>query len=34
VGGDFHLAQVNIAIPKEPPGGPLLAEFMAALDPV
>jgi heme-degrading monooxygenase HmoA len=34
VGGDFHLAQVNIAIPKEPPGGPLLREFMAALDPV
>jgi heme-degrading monooxygenase HmoA len=34
VSGDFHLAQVNIAIPKEPPGGPVLAEFMAALDPV
>jgi hypothetical protein len=23
-----------VAIPKEPPGGPVLAEFMAALDPV
>jgi heme-degrading monooxygenase HmoA len=32
--GGYHLAQVNIAIPKEPPGGPLLAEFMAALDSV
>src|SRR4051794_8290492 len=34
MGGGFHLAQLNVAIPKEPPGGPLLAEFMAALDPV
>jgi hypothetical protein len=34
VGGDFHLAQVNVAVPREPPGGPLPAEFMAALDPV
>lgn len=29
-----HLAQVNIALPREPPGSALLAEFMAALDPV
>jgi heme-degrading monooxygenase HmoA len=34
MGEAFHLAQLNVAIPKEPPGGPLLAEFMAALDPV
>src|SRR4051794_36143661 len=34
MGEGFHLAQLNVAIPKEPPGGPLLAEFMAALDPV
>jgi heme-degrading monooxygenase HmoA len=34
MGGEFHLAQLNIAVPKEPPGGPLLADFMAALDSV
>ena len=30
----FHLAQVNIARPLEPLDAPLLAEFMAQLDPV
>lgn len=30
----FHLAQVNIALPLEPLDSPLLAEFMASLDPV
>ena len=29
-----HLAQVNIALPREPLDAPLLADFMAALDPV
>jgi hypothetical protein len=31
---DFHLAELNIAIPYEPPGSELLQEFMDALDPV
>ena len=30
----FHLAQLNIALPKEPLDTPLLAEFVAALEPV
>jgi heme-degrading monooxygenase HmoA len=30
----FHLAQLNIALPLEPLDTPLLAEFMAALEPV
>src|SRR3954451_571913 len=30
----FHLAQLNIALPKEPLDAPLLAEFVAALEPV
>jgi hypothetical protein len=30
----FHLAQVNIALPREPLDTPLLAEFVAALAPV
>jgi hypothetical protein len=30
----FHLAQLNIALPREPLDAPLLAEFVAALDPV
>jgi hypothetical protein len=29
-----HLAQVNIALPREPLGSALLADFVAALDPV
>ncbi len=29
-----HLAQVNIALPKQPLDSPLLEEFVAALDPV
>jgi hypothetical protein len=29
-----HLAQVNIALPKEPLDAPLLRDFVAALDPV
>ncbi len=29
-----HLAQVNIALPREPLDAPLLADFVAALDPV
>jgi hypothetical protein len=33
-GPAFHLAQLNIAIPKGPPDSPVLEEFMAALDPV
>jgi hypothetical protein len=33
-GSVFHLAQLNIAEPKAPPDSPLLADFMAALDPV
>lgn len=30
----WHLAQLNIGVPREPFDSPLLAEFMAALDPV
>lgn len=30
----FHIAQVNIALPKEPVDSPLLADFAAALEPV
>jgi hypothetical protein len=30
----FHVAQVNIALPKAPVGSPLLADFMALLDPI
>lgn len=30
----FHLAQVNIAIPRAPLDSALLADFMAALDPI
>jgi len=30
----FHLAQVNIALPREPLDTPLLADFVAALAPV
>jgi hypothetical protein len=30
----FHIAQVNIALPREPLDAPLLAEFVAALAPV
>jgi Domain of unknown function (DUF3291) len=30
----FHIAQLNIALPKAPIGSPLLAEFMALLEPV
>ena len=30
----FHLAEVNIALPLEPLESPLLAEFVAQLDPV
>lgn len=30
----FHLAQVNIALPREPLDAPLLADFVAELDPV
>jgi hypothetical protein len=30
----FHLAQLNIAIPREPPDAPLMKDFMDALDPV
>jgi hypothetical protein len=29
-----HLAQLNVARFKAPPGDPMLAEFMAALDPI
>ncbi len=32
--GSFHLAQLNIALPREPVDSPLLAEFVAALEPV
>ena len=31
---DYHVAQVNIGMPKAPTDSPLLAEFMAALDPI
>jgi heme-degrading monooxygenase HmoA len=30
----YHLAQVNIALPREPLDSPALAEFVAALDPI
>jgi heme-degrading monooxygenase HmoA len=30
----MHLAQVNIALPREPIDAPLLRDFVAALDPV
>ena len=30
----MHLAQINIALPREPLESPLLAEFVAALEPV
>jgi hypothetical protein len=30
----FHLAQVNIALPRAPLDSPLLAEFIALLDPI
>lgn len=30
----FHLAQLNVARFKAPPGDPVLADFMAALDPI
>jgi hypothetical protein len=30
----FHVAQINIALPKAPVDSPLLAEFMALLDPI
>jgi hypothetical protein len=30
----FHVAQVNLALPREPLDAPLLAEFVALLDPV
>lgn len=33
-GPAHHLAQLNIALPREPLDAPLLAEFVAALDPV
>ena len=33
-GGGWHLAQVNIALPREPLDAPLLADFVAALAPV
>jgi len=29
-----HIAQVNIALPKAPVDSPLLADFMALLDPI
>jgi hypothetical protein len=29
-----HLAQLNIALPREPLDAPLMAEFVAAPDPV
>lgn len=31
---DLHIAQVNIGLPLAPPDNPLLADFMAALDPI
>jgi hypothetical protein len=30
----FHVAQVNIALPRAPVDAPLLADFMALLDPI
>jgi len=32
--GAFHLAQLNIALPRQPLESPLLAEFVARLEPV
>jgi hypothetical protein len=32
--GDWHIAQVNIALPREPLDSPALAEFVASLEPV
>ena len=32
--GDWHIAQVNIALPREPLGSPALADFVASLEPV
>lgn len=32
--GPFHLAQLNIALPREPLDTPLLTEFVEALEPV
>jgi hypothetical protein len=32
--GSFHLAQLNIAIPRGPLDGPVMKDFMDALDPV
>jgi hypothetical protein len=32
--GSHHLAQLNVARFKAPPGDPVLADFMAALDPI
>jgi hypothetical protein len=32
--GSFHLAQLNIGIPRGPLDGPVMKEFMDALDPV
>jgi len=34
IGPEFHIAQVNIALPLAPVDTPLLAEFVAALDPI
>jgi hypothetical protein len=33
-GMPFHLAQVNIALPREPLTAPLLADFVAQLEPI
>jgi uncharacterized protein DUF3291 len=30
----FHIAQINVALPKAPVDSPLLEEFVAALDPI
>ncbi|HWM88294.1 MAG TPA: DUF3291 domain-containing protein [Kofleriaceae bacterium] len=30
----YHLAQINIGVPREPVDSPLLADFVAALDPI
>jgi Domain of unknown function (DUF3291) len=34
VEAEHHLAQVNVALPREPLESPLLAEFVAALEPL
>lgn len=34
IAAEHHIAQVNIALPAQPLDTPLLAEFVAALDPV